>query len=59
MGYAKNVEVAEELFFANGVLSVIENVEVPMLIYEGEKEIVKKALRKYIDELKEKAGLDY
>lgn len=31
---------SKELYFANAVIGAIENVETPMLIYEGEKNIV-------------------
>lgn len=46
-----NDEIKKELAFANMVMGVINNTKVPMLIYDGEKEVVKKALRKYMDEL--------
>lgn len=52
MGYTE--EDKKELYFANAVLGAIENVEVPMLMYEGEKNVVKKALHKYIAELESK-----
>ena len=52
MGYTKEDE--KELFFANTILGAIKNVEVPMLMYEGEK-----ALRKYINELEAKARFGY
>ena len=57
MGYTKEDE--KELYFANAVLGAIRNVEVPMLMYEGEKEVVRKALRKYINELEAKARFGY
>lgn len=47
MGYTKE----QEIYFANVVLGAIKNVEMPILMYDGEKEVVRKALRKYIDEL--------
>lgn len=46
-----NDEIKKELVFADMVIGVINNTKVPMLIYDEEKEVVKKALRKYIDEL--------
>ena len=55
MAYSKEQE--KELYFANAVLGAINNVETPMLVYEGEKEVVKKALYKYIDEIKYKATM--
>lgn len=57
MGYTKEDE--KELYFANAVIGAINNVKVPMLMYEEEKQVVKKALRKYIDELEAKARFGY
>lgn len=57
MGYTKEDE--KELYFANAVIGAIKNVEVPMLMYEGEKKVVEKALRKYISELEEKSIFGY
>lgn len=53
MGYTKEQE--KELYFANAIINVINNVKVPMLVYEEEKEVVKKALRKYIDQIESEA----
>ena len=44
-------EINKEIAFANMVIGAIDNVKVPMLMYEEEKEVTKKALQKYIDEL--------
>lgn len=44
-------EYNRETYFANVVLGAIENVKVPMLMYEEEKEVVKKALEMYEDYL--------
>lgn len=44
-------EINKEICFAEMVIGAINNVKVPMLIYDKEKEVTKKALRKYIDEL--------
>jgi hypothetical protein len=57
MGYTNEDE--KELYFANAVIGAINNVKVPMLMYEEEKQVVKKALRKYIDELETKARFGY
>ena len=57
MGYTKEDE--KELYFANAVLGAIKNVEVPMLMYEGEKKVVEKALREYINKLEAKARFGY
>lgn len=57
MGYTKEDE--KELYFANAVIGAINNVKVPMLMYEEEKQVVKKALRKYIDELEARARFGY
>lgn len=42
-----NEKIDKELYFINSVLGAINNVDIPMLIYEGEKEVVKKALIDY------------
>ena len=39
----------DERYWANMVLDVIEHVECPMLMYEGEKMIVRKALKAYLE----------
>ena len=44
-------EINKEICFANMVIEVINNVKTPMLIYEEEKKVTKKALQNYIDEL--------
>lgn len=44
-------EINKEICFAKMVIGAIDNVKTPMLIYEEEKAVTKKALRKYIDEL--------
>lgn len=41
----------KELYFAKTVIGAIENVKVPMLMYEEEKEVVKKALQMYINKI--------
>lgn len=40
----------DERHWANAVLGAIENLECPMLMYEGEKMIVRKALKAYLAE---------
>lgn len=57
MGYTKEDE--KELYFANAVIGAIKNVEMPMLMYDGEKKVVEKALRKYIDELEARIRFGY
>lgn len=57
MAYSQEQE--KELYFARSVIGAINRVEFPMLIYEGEKEVVKKALNKYIDEIEEKVCFGY
>ena len=47
MGYTESQK--KEIYFANVVIGAIENVKTPMLMYEEEKEVVKKALQMYID----------
>lgn len=49
MGYTE--EQQKELYFASTVIRVIENVKVPMLMHEEEKEVVKKALQMYINKI--------
>ena len=49
MGYTEKQQ--KELYFANTVIGAIENVKTPMLMYEEEKEVVKKALQMYIDKI--------
>ena len=44
-------EINKEICFAEMVIGAINNVKVPMLMYEEEKEVTKKALQKYIYEL--------
>ena len=44
-------EINKEICFAEMVIGAINNVKVPMLMYEEEKAVTKKALRKYINEL--------
>ena len=44
-------EIKKEICFAEMVIGVINNVEVPMLMYDEEKAVTKKALHKYINEL--------
>lgn len=49
MAYSKEQE--QELYFANVVICAIKNVETPMLMYKGEKDVVEKALCMYIDKI--------
>ena len=41
----------KELYFANVVIGAIDNVKTPMLMYQEEKDVVRKALRMYIDKI--------
>lgn len=45
-------EEMRELYFANSVLGAIDNVQMPMLVYDEEKQVVKKALQMYIDTIR-------
>ena len=47
-------EIDKQLVFIDMVLGAIQNVEVPMLMYEGEKEVVKQALTNYRFKLEDK-----
>ena len=40
-------KIKNELYFIDAVLGAIRNVDIPMLMYEGEKEVVRKALIDY------------
>ena len=44
-------QIDKEMTFARMVLEAIKNVKMPMLVYDEEKEVVKKALSRYIYEL--------
>lgn len=46
-------EIKREIMFAEMVLSAIKNVSVPRLMYAGEKDVVNKALSKYLEELRD------
>ena len=46
-------EFKKELYFANAVIGAIENVKTPMLMYQEEKDVVRKALRMYIDRIED------
>lgn len=41
----------KELYFANAVIGAIENVKTPMLMYQEEKDVARKALLMYIDRI--------
>ena len=51
MGYTD--EQKKELYFANTVIGAIDNVKTPMLMYQEEKDVVRKALRMYIDRIED------
>ena len=44
-------EMKKEIVFADMVLGAIKNVKVPMLMYDEEKDVVKKALTEYKSKL--------
>ena len=44
-------QIDKEMTFAKMVLQAIANVKMPMLVYDEEKEVVKKALSRYVYEL--------
>lgn len=44
-------EMQKDITFAEIVIGVIKNVKCPMLMYDEEKEVVKKALTRYINDL--------
>lgn len=47
-------EMKKEVYFANTVIGAIDNVKTPMLMYEEEKQVVRKALKMYIDKIEYK-----
>lgn len=51
-GYNMTDEEKRELYFANSVLRAIDHVQTPMLVYDEEKQVVKKALQMYSDMLR-------
>ena len=46
-------QIKRDICFAQMVIGAIDNVKRPMLIYDEEKEVVKKALNKYVYELED------
>ena len=44
-------EINKEITFAKMVIGAIDNVKMPMLIYDEEKTVTKRALHRYISEL--------
>lgn len=46
-------EINKEIYFANTVLGAIKMVKTPMLMYEEEKIVVRKALSEYISKLED------
>ena len=44
-------DIKKEIVFAEMVIGAIKNVKVPMLMYEEEKAVVKKALSEYVSKL--------
>lgn len=46
-------QIDKEITFAKMVLGAIANVKTPMLVYDEEKEVVKKALSRYVYELED------
>lgn len=47
-------EIEREIYFANVVIGAIDHVKTPMLMYDEEKSVTKKALEMYIEELESK-----
>ena len=46
-------QIDKELYFIDRVLGDIRNVEIPKLVYDEEKEVVKKALLEYKSQLQD------
>ena len=47
-------EIEREIYFARVVIGAIDHVKTPMLMYDEEKSVTKKALEMYIEELESK-----
>lgn len=47
-------EIKKEIVFADMVLGAIKNVKTPMLMYDEEKDVVRKALTDYKYKLEDK-----
>ena len=47
-------KLEQELYFAKAVLGAIAHVDTPMLMYDGEKEVVKKALNIYVRDIEDR-----
>ena len=44
-------QIKKDMCITQMVIGAIDHVKRPMLLYDEEKEVVKKALQKYLDEL--------
>jgi hypothetical protein len=47
-------EMKKDMYFANRVIGTIDNVKTPILMYEEERQVVRKALKMYIDKIEDK-----
>lgn len=47
-------EMKKDVYFANRVIGTIDNVKTPMLMYDEEKQVVRKALQMYINKIEDK-----
>lgn len=52
-------KMKKEVYVANAVIVAIDNVKTPMIMYEEEKQVVRKALKMYIDEIEDKMCGNY
>ena len=43
----------KKIYFEKVVIGAIDNVKTPMLMYQEEKDVVRKALRMYIDRIED------
>ena len=48
-----NEEIKKKIAFAEMVLGAIKNVNMPLLVYEEEKEVVREALWRYMSDLED------
>ena len=47
-------QIENEIYFAKVIIGATYHVQTPMLTYQEEKDVVRKALTKYVDELEDK-----
>lgn len=53
INFMRTDEIEKDIYFSNLLLGVMDHVEVPILRYEEEKEVVRKALERYLSDLED------